>query len=133
MVNQSDPQLQEKLDGIRERQHKFICLNDNIDHTHPKAKEAVQIMNDFYKSLVPIRSSFELPPGERNPHGWRDQILEMYIFYPFFFLPFFTSLTPYPLYSKQQERQQQLATLGFYFVVICSLFCLLRVLSKRFF
>lgn len=95
MVNQSDPQLQEKLDGIRERQHKFICLNDNIDHTHPKAKEAVQIMNDFYKSLVPIRSSFELPPGERNPHGWRDQILEMYIFYPFF-LPFFHFLTPYP-------------------------------------
>merc|ERR1712137_682965 len=35
MVNQNDTKLQEKLDGIRERQHKFICLNDNIDHDDP--------------------------------------------------------------------------------------------------
>merc|ERR1712137_853159 len=74
MVNQNDTKLQEKLDGIRERQHKFICLNDNIDHDSPKAKEAVRLIHNFYNSLVPNRCDFELPGSQRNSHQYIDDI-----------------------------------------------------------
>ena len=74
MVNQNDGQLQNKLDGIREKQHKFICLNDNIDHDHPNAKDAVNLVHDFYNSLVPLRGSFELPVGELNNHQYIQDI-----------------------------------------------------------
>ena len=74
MVNQNDTKLQEKLDGIRERQHKFICLNDNIDHSDPKADEALQLVHDLYKSIVPLRSSFELPDDQLNQDQYIDDI-----------------------------------------------------------
>lgn len=81
MVNQNDTQLQEKLDGIRERQHKFICLNDNIDHNDPKAEEAVLLLHNFYKSLVPTMSSFELRDGIKNSHQNIFSIMERFDFF----------------------------------------------------
>ena len=74
MINQDDAKLEENLDGIRERQHKFICLNDNIDHDSPKAKEAVRLIHNFYNSLVPNRCDFELPGSQRNSHQYIDDI-----------------------------------------------------------
>merc|ERR1712110_649732 len=74
MVNQNDTKLQEKLDGIREKQHKFICLNDNIDHDDPNADDAVRLLHNLYKSIVPLRSSFELPNDKLNQDQYIDDI-----------------------------------------------------------
>ena len=75
MVNQNDTKLQEKLDGIREKQHKFICLNDNIDHDDPKAPVALQMLHNFYKSLVPQSGTFELPPSHFHQDQYMDDII----------------------------------------------------------
>ena len=46
MVDQNDASIQSRLDGIRERQHKFVCLNDNMNHSDPKSVEVL-----FYSFL----------------------------------------------------------------------------------
>ncbi|CAL1547114.1 unnamed protein product [Lymnaea stagnalis] len=55
-----------QLDDIRKHPKKFICLNDNIDHTREEAKTVKAILQDFYESLLPIPSQFELPRDYRN-------------------------------------------------------------------
>ena len=37
MVNQNDSKLENRLDGIRREQQRFVCLNDDIDHSDPNA------------------------------------------------------------------------------------------------
>lgn len=37
MVGTNSTNVEKALDGIREKRHKFICLNDNINHTNPEA------------------------------------------------------------------------------------------------
>mmetsp|Transcript_29765 Transcript_29765/g.41873 ORF Transcript_29765/g.41873 Transcript_29765/m.41873 type:complete len:1134 (-) Transcript_29765:66-3467(-) len=67
MVNNNASTTLKSLDGIRERRQKFICLNDNMNHTDPSVKEVLGVIKDFYDSLYPLPSSFELPPGVENP------------------------------------------------------------------
>ncbi|KAH9518792.1 hypothetical protein Btru_006280 [Bulinus truncatus] len=55
-----------QLDDIRKHPKKFICLNDNIDHSREEAKTVKAILQDFYESLLPIPSQFELPRDYRN-------------------------------------------------------------------
>lgn len=69
-INQNDTELQSRLDGIRERQHLFICLNDDIEHDDPRAGDAVALLHEFYQSLVPLPSSFELPPERYHQHSY---------------------------------------------------------------
>lgn len=45
---------------------KFICLNDNIDHSKDGASLAKLVLLDFYESFFPLPSQFELPPQYRN-------------------------------------------------------------------
>lgn len=54
------------MDEVRKTQKKFICLNDNLDHTTEDSKMAALILQDFYESFFPISSQFELPPNYRN-------------------------------------------------------------------
>lgn len=54
------------LDDIRKHKKKFICLNDNIDHSKEGAELAKLILVDFYESLFPHASSFEIPGQYRN-------------------------------------------------------------------
>ncbi|CAH1403368.1 unnamed protein product [Nezara viridula] len=54
------------LDQIRANPKKFICLNDNMDHGSSENDLAKSVLIDFYHSLFPIPSSFELPPEVRN-------------------------------------------------------------------
>eukprot|EP01101_Sappina_pedata_P012541 TRINITY_DN865_c0_g1_i1.p1 TRINITY_DN865_c0_g1~~TRINITY_DN865_c0_g1_i1.p1 ORF type:complete len:380 (+),score=93.76 TRINITY_DN865_c0_g1_i1:2007-3146(+) len=56
------------LDGIREKRHRFICLNDNMNHTDSSSTKVVQALHDFYQSLFPYPSAFELPTGAANDH-----------------------------------------------------------------
>lgn len=45
---------------------KFICLNDNIDHSHKDAVTVKAVLRDFYESMFPLPSQFELPREYRN-------------------------------------------------------------------
>lgn len=54
------------LDEIRKEKKKFICLNDNIDHSKQGAELSKLILVDFYESLFPIPSQFEIPGQFRN-------------------------------------------------------------------
>ncbi|KAL4612671.1 N-acetylglucosamine-1-phosphotransferase subunits alpha/beta [Arapaima gigas] len=55
-----------QLDDIRKNPRKFICLNDNIDHSHKDASTVKAVLRDFYESMFPIPSQFELPREYRN-------------------------------------------------------------------
>ncbi|XP_016390279.1 N-acetylglucosamine-1-phosphotransferase subunits alpha/beta-like [Sinocyclocheilus rhinocerous] len=55
-----------QLDDIRKNPRKFICLNDNIDHSHKDANTVKAVLRDFYESMFPLPSQFELPREYRN-------------------------------------------------------------------
>ncbi|KAG2460224.1 GNPTA phosphotransferase, partial [Polypterus senegalus] len=55
-----------QLDDIRKNPRKFVCLNDNIDHSHKDAATVKAVLRDFYESMFPIPSQFELPREYRN-------------------------------------------------------------------
>ncbi|CAH2277571.1 N-acetylglucosamine-1-phosphotransferase subunits alpha beta isoform X1 [Pelobates cultripes] len=55
-----------QLDDIRKNPRKFICLNDNINHIHKDAQTVKAVLRDFYESMFPIPSQFELPREYRN-------------------------------------------------------------------
>ncbi|XP_070534877.1 N-acetylglucosamine-1-phosphotransferase subunits alpha/beta-like isoform X2 [Ptychodera flava] len=55
-----------QLDDIRRNPKKFICLNDNIEHNKKDAQVVKAVLQDFYESLFPIPSQFELPREYRN-------------------------------------------------------------------
>ena len=82
MIRNNDSSLVERLDGIRKKRHKHICLNDNLhvravlcvvaqslltnanlkQHDDPETPRVKRIVLDFYNSLLPERCSFELDP-----------------------------------------------------------------------
>ncbi|XP_067654930.1 N-acetylglucosamine-1-phosphotransferase subunits alpha/beta-like isoform X2 [Haliotis asinina] len=55
-----------QLDNVRKHSKKFICLNDNIEHGSEEARTVKAVLQDFYESLFPIPSQFELPREYRN-------------------------------------------------------------------
>lgn len=55
-----------QLDDIRKNPRKFVCLNDNIDHSHKDAATVKAVLRDFYESMFPLASQFELPREYRN-------------------------------------------------------------------
>ncbi|XP_070199901.1 N-acetylglucosamine-1-phosphotransferase subunits alpha/beta-like [Littorina saxatilis] len=65
-----------QLDDIRKNPKKFICLNDNIDHGTEEAKTVKAVVQDFYESLLPIPSQFELPREFRNRFLHMDDLSE---------------------------------------------------------
>jgi Stealth protein CR4, conserved region 4 len=74
MIGTNDTDLSERLDGIRKDRQKFICLNDNIDHTQPHAARQLHIIRQFFEALFPNRSPFELPDGQRNAFLHMDEL-----------------------------------------------------------
>lgn len=65
------------LDEIRREPKKFICLNDDMDPIRRSENEIVRaLLNDFYRSLYPLRSTFELPSQYRNRFSHLRELLE---------------------------------------------------------
>lgn len=55
---------------------KFVCLNDNIDHGHKDAATVKAVLRDFYESMFPLPSQFELPREYRNRFLHMDELQE---------------------------------------------------------
>eukprot|EP01033_Poteriospumella_lacustris_P007717 gene7719-5547_t len=59
-----------QLNSIRQRQSKFICVNDNMQNPSP---ELTQSLRAFFEAMYPTPSDFELPPHQRNPTLYIDE------------------------------------------------------------
>ncbi|KAK7868002.1 hypothetical protein R5R35_010176 [Gryllus longicercus] len=67
MLSSNLSQLIVMLDEVRRDPKKFICLNDNLDPNLDKDNTIVRaVLQDFFESLFPLPSAFELPPEYRN-------------------------------------------------------------------
>lgn len=66
MIRDNASAVLQKLDAVRGKRKKFVCLNDNIDHSKKDAELIKALLVDFYQSLFPIPSQFELPVEYRN-------------------------------------------------------------------
>ncbi|XP_037827528.1 N-acetylglucosamine-1-phosphotransferase subunits alpha/beta isoform X1 [Lucilia sericata] len=64
------------LDRIRRNPRKFNCINDNLDPKSLEENELIRhLLEDFYLSLFPHRSQFELLPKYRNRfENWKDYL-----------------------------------------------------------
>uniref|UniRef100_A0A1A7Y1F8 N-acetylglucosamine-1-phosphotransferase subunits alpha/beta n=1 Tax=Iconisemion striatum TaxID=60296 RepID=A0A1A7Y1F8_9TELE len=69
-----------QLDDIRKNPRKFICLNDNIDHSHKDAPTVKAVLRDFYESMFPLSSQFELPREYRNRFLHMDELQEWRVY-----------------------------------------------------
>ena len=56
MISEEDEEIVGKLDGIRKDRQKFLCLNDNMNHSDPKSEYTVQALNDLYEVQIQILS-----------------------------------------------------------------------------
>ncbi len=66
MISENGSTVMAQLDHIRKQRKKFICLNDNIDHSKEGADLAKLILVDFYETFFPTPSQFELPLQYQN-------------------------------------------------------------------
>lgn len=74
MVPTNRSEVLHRLDDIRHDRNKFICLNDNINHTDPHSVEVVDAIQDFFAALYPLPSPFELPHGQTNKYLHTDDL-----------------------------------------------------------
>ncbi|XP_077995035.1 N-acetylglucosamine-1-phosphotransferase subunits alpha/beta-like [Glandiceps talaboti] len=76
MIRTNVSQVIGQLDDVRRNPKKFICLNDNIEHNSKDAHVVKAVLQDFYESLFPIPSQFELPREYRNRFLSMDELNE---------------------------------------------------------
>ena len=64
MISDNLEETMEKLNDVRAKRPKFVCINDDMDNP---SEELLQNLQDFYQSFFPHPSRFELPAGQSNP------------------------------------------------------------------
>lgn len=74
MISTNQTNLEEKLDGVRVRRQKFICLNDNMNHADKHNHDSIRKLQEFYSSLYPLPSPFELPADKPNAVLYIDEL-----------------------------------------------------------
>lgn len=119
MLSSNLSQLVVLLDEIRRDPKKFICLNDNLDPSLEKDNAIVRaVLQDFFESLFPLPSAFELPLEYRNRFlhmselkAWRSgrAVLRNGIYLCIFILMIFTLLSFFRIeccyYPKRRVRK----------------------------
>uniref|UniRef100_A0A182WG63 LNR domain-containing protein n=1 Tax=Anopheles minimus TaxID=112268 RepID=A0A182WG63_9DIPT len=67
MLTSNITQVVDALDELRKTPKKFNCINDNLSNDRPEENQLVTaLLEDFYLSLFPARSNFELESTYRN-------------------------------------------------------------------
>nr|CAI5838871.1 unnamed protein product [Callosobruchus analis] len=95
MLNSNISDVVMNLDEIRSSERKFVCLNDNLDESKVAENELVRaILYDFYLSLFPHPSKFELSEDYRNKFLYMKDLNEwkMYRFKIKLFIIFLMSI-----------------------------------------
>uniref|UniRef100_A0A182JKZ0 Uncharacterized protein n=1 Tax=Anopheles atroparvus TaxID=41427 RepID=A0A182JKZ0_ANOAO len=67
MLTSNITQVVDALDELRKTPKKFNCINDNLGEDRPDDNQLIAaLLEDFYLSLFPARSAFELESAYRN-------------------------------------------------------------------
>jgi len=112
MVNANATTTRQKLDGIRQKPRKFVCINDDIDHSDVRSVTTLKVIRKFYQSMHPVPSSFELPDGQRNPYLHYDE---------------------YEQYLRERAKMDEDQERGYYgwmlllFALVCACVCLSKM------
>lgn len=73
MLTSNITQVVDALDELRKTPRKFNCINDNLDEDNPEENQLISaLLEDFYLSLFPLRSEFELENNYRNRFQYYD-------------------------------------------------------------
>lgn len=67
MVRNNATIVRHQMDHVLYKRPKFLCINDDMNHTSEAYGEVLSIVEDMFQSYYPVPSSFELRGGERNP------------------------------------------------------------------
>lgn len=105
MVRTNATNVLHAIDGIRQRRQKFICLNDNLNHSNPHAAEVLAVVKDFYEALFPHPSPFELPDEQTNRFFFVDDLISACV--RSFFLSFRGLLTGNVAFRSRAEIQER--------------------------
>ena len=76
MIRSNSTIVAQELDELSKHLTKFMCLNDNIDHKNKADSDVIRVKRmlvQFYETLFPIRSQFELPIGQTNRYANVDE------------------------------------------------------------
>ena len=73
MVPDNTTLVQLRLDEIRSKMPKFICLNDDMNKTHDPPVETLAALRDFYISYFPNPCPFENPDDRPNDFMYVEQ------------------------------------------------------------
>jgi hypothetical protein len=74
MVGDKEEEVRKQIDSIWRQRPYFVCVNDNMNKTGPNPK-VIDALHEFYTTLFPTPSQFELPAGETNPVLHVDEML----------------------------------------------------------
>lgn len=75
MVGDKEDEVNKQLDSIRRGSPYFVCINDNMNKTAPNPA-VISAIHQFYTTLLPEPSQFELPAGVVNPFLHVDEMPE---------------------------------------------------------
>ncbi|KAJ8980378.1 hypothetical protein NQ317_009372 [Molorchus minor] len=117
MLNSNISDVVSNLDEIRSNRKKFVCLNDNLDDTKASENALVKaILYDFYVSLFPYPSKFELPDDLRNKFGYMRELnlWKKYRFNIKTYLYFLICLLCFAFYNLCKKKCCQIANKLFY-------------------
>ena len=74
MLTSNISSLVDALDELRKNPKKFNCINDNLDETMIEENQLIKsLLEDFYLSLFPAKSQFELGYNYRNRFQYYDE------------------------------------------------------------
>ena len=65
MLQDNTSEALHRLDSIRKQHTKFVCINDDMNHSAVDPANA-ENLDLFYQSMFPLASSFELPPDKER-------------------------------------------------------------------
>jgi hypothetical protein len=66
MVRNNATVVQHQMDHVLYKRPKFLCVNDDMNHSHADHHEVLRIVQTLLDTYFPVPSSFELPGGGRN-------------------------------------------------------------------
>jgi len=78
MIRTNFTKVRNILDGMRKQRKKFVCLNDDIDHSNPESELVIDTLQELYEAYFPHKSPFELPDGQENEFLYYEEFTAKY-------------------------------------------------------
>ena len=77
MLKDKPEEVKERLAHMYNKKPKFICINDDMDHTKDPSNETLNELHDFFYKYYPYPSPFEITdPNEYHPYYRKDEMIK---------------------------------------------------------